>query len=139
MTGANFPGCSLTYDIAADKLTLWIPFTPPATILWFGNTPSPEECLAKSDVHDVKYIGDLAQYLNARLTTVKTLYALRPSQLPRFDGFEGMKPSLKIDVTSLQPAMIPSTILSPEGPATCAILGRDSTALSIAMLTSTIA
>ncbi|KAI1769169.1 hypothetical protein GGR53DRAFT_517382 [Hypoxylon sp. FL1150] len=105
MTGANFPGCSVTYDIAADKLTLWIPFTPPATILWFGNTPSPEDCLTKSDVHDVKYIGELASYLGARLATVKTLYALRPSQLPRFEGFEQMKPSIKVDVTSLQPAI----------------------------------
>lgn len=111
MTGANFPGCSMTYDVAADKLTLWIPFTPPATILWFGNTPSPEECLTKSDVHDVKYIGELASYLTARLATVKTLYALRPSQLPRFDGFEQMKPSLKIDVTSLQPAIDESRLI----------------------------
>ncbi|KAI1374686.1 hypothetical protein F4677DRAFT_455372 [Hypoxylon crocopeplum] len=105
MTGADFPGCSVTYDIAADKLTLWIPFTPPATVLWFGNTPSPEDCLARSDVHDVKYVGELSAYLSSRLSTVKTLYALRPSQLPRFDGFEQMKPSLKIDVGSLQPAM----------------------------------
>lgn len=114
MTGANFPGCSVTYDIAADKLTLWIPFTPPATILWFGNTPSPEECLSKSDVHDVKYIGELASYLSARLATVKTLYALRPSQLPRFDGFEQMKPSIKIDVTSLQPAMDEARLVKSE-------------------------
>ncbi|XXG96465.1 hypothetical protein Hte_002748 [Hypoxylon texense] len=114
MTGANFPGCSVTYDVAADKLTLWIPFTPPATILWFGNTPSPEECLTKSDVHDVKYIGELASYLTARLATVKTLYALRPSQLPRFDGFEQMKPSLKIDVTSLQPAIDEARLLKSE-------------------------
>lgn len=114
LTGANFPGCSVTYDIAADKLTLWIPFTPPATILWFGNTPSPEECLAKSDVHDVKYVGELASYLSARLATVKNLYALRPSQLPRFDGFEPMKPSLKIDVTSLQPAMDEARLIKSE-------------------------
>lgn len=95
----------MTYDIAADKLTLWVPFTPPATVLWFGNTPSPEDCLARSDVHDVKYIGEMAAYLSARLATVKTLYALRPSQLPKFDGFERMRSSLKIDVTSLRPAM----------------------------------
>ncbi|KAI0180830.1 hypothetical protein GGR52DRAFT_577567 [Hypoxylon sp. FL1284] len=114
MTGANFPGCSMTYDIAADKLTLWIPFTPPATVLWFGNTPSPEQCLAKSDVHDVKYIGDLAAYLGGRLATVKTLYALRPSQLPRFDGFEQMKPTLRIDVLSLQPAMDEARLVKSE-------------------------
>ncbi|KAI1479009.1 metallopeptidase family M24-domain-containing protein [Daldinia eschscholtzii] len=105
LTGADFPGCSVTYDIAADKLTLWIPFTPPATILWFGKTPTLEECLARSDVHDVKYIGELPAYLSARLTTIKSLYALRSAQLPKFDGFEQLRSSLKIDVTSLQPAM----------------------------------
>ncbi|OTB17931.1 hypothetical protein K445DRAFT_315670 [Daldinia sp. EC12] len=105
LTGADFPGCSVTYDIAADKLTLWVPFTPPATILWFGKTPTLEECLARSDVHDVKYIGELPAYLSARLTTIKSLYALRSAQLPKFDGFEQLRSSLKIDVTSLQPAM----------------------------------
>ncbi|KAK6952979.1 hypothetical protein Daesc_005276 [Daldinia eschscholtzii] len=105
LTGIDFPGCSVTYDIAADKLTLWIPFTPPATILWFGKTPTLEECLARSDVHDVKYIGELPAYLSARLTTIKSLYALRSAQLPKFDGFEQLRSSLKIDVTSLQPAI----------------------------------
>ncbi|KAI2470615.1 hypothetical protein F4781DRAFT_421198 [Annulohypoxylon bovei var. microspora] len=114
LTGADFPGCSVTYDIAADKLTLWVPFTPPATILWFGNTPSPDNCLAHSDVHDVKYVGELAPYLSARLATVKTLYALRPSQLPKFEGFEQMRPSLKIDVSSLQPAMDEARLIKSE-------------------------
>ncbi|KAI2626712.1 metallopeptidase family M24-domain-containing protein [Hypoxylon sp. NC1633] len=114
LTGADFPGCSVTYDIAADKLTLWIPFTPPATILWFGTTPSPEDCLAKSEVHDVKYIGELSGYLSSRMAEVKTLYALRPSQLPRFDGFDQMKSSVKVDVTSLQPAMDEARLIKSE-------------------------
>lgn len=114
LTGADFPGCSVTYDIAADKLTLWVPFTPPATILWFGNTPSPEDCLARSDVHDVKYVGELAGYLTSRLTTVKALYALRPSQLPKFDGFEQLRSSIKIDVSSLQPAMDEARLIKSE-------------------------
>ncbi|KAI0841685.1 metallopeptidase family M24-domain-containing protein [Hypoxylon sp. FL0890] len=114
LTGADFPGCSVTYDIAADKLTLWVPFTPPATVLWFGNTPSPEDCLARSDVHDVKYVGELAAYLTSRLTTVKSLYALRPSQLPRFDGFEQLRSSIKIDVSSLQPAMDEARLIKSE-------------------------
>ncbi|KAI8628580.1 metallopeptidase family M24-domain-containing protein [Xylariaceae sp. FL1651] len=105
LTGADFPGCSVTYDIAADKLTLWIPYTPPATILWFGNTPSPEACLARADIHDVKYTGQLAEYLKSRLASVKTLYVLRSSQLPKFDGFGNLKPRLHIDTTSLQPVM----------------------------------
>ncbi|KAI0481052.1 metallopeptidase family M24-domain-containing protein [Xylariaceae sp. FL0804] len=105
VTGANFPGCSATYDIAADKLTLWIPFTPPATILWFGKTPSPEDCLSKLDVHDVKYKSELPAYLSSRLSTVRKLYALRASQLPKFDGFERVKAKLHIDTAALQPAI----------------------------------
>ncbi|KAI1125201.1 metallopeptidase family M24-domain-containing protein [Nemania abortiva] len=105
LTGVNFPGCSVTYDIEADKLTLWIPYTPPATVLWFGNTPSPEDCLARSDVHDVKYTNLLSEYLASRLAKVKTLYVLRASQMPKFAGFDSLKPRLYIDTTSLQPIM----------------------------------
>lgn len=105
LTGADFPGCSVTYDIEADKLTLWIPYTPPATILWFGNTPSPEDCLARSDVHDVRYTSLLSEYLTSRLAKVKTLYVLRSSQLPKFAEFDSLKPRLYIDITSLQPVM----------------------------------
>ncbi|KAI0468273.1 peptidase M24, structural domain-containing protein [Xylaria cf. heliscus] len=105
LTGVNFPGCSVTYDIAVDKLTLWIPYTPPATILWFGSTPSPEACLASSDVHDVRYSKFLSEYLGSRLAKVKTLYVLRPSQMPKFADFDKLKPRLLIDTTSLQPVM----------------------------------
>ncbi|KAI0437669.1 Creatinase/aminopeptidase [Xylaria telfairii] len=105
ITGIDFPGCSVTYDIEADKLTLWIPYTPPATILWFGNTPSPESCLARCDVHDVKYNKLLPDYLNSRLSKVKTLYVLRASQLPKFAEFDSLKSRLLIDTTSLQPIM----------------------------------
>ncbi|RYP61036.1 hypothetical protein DL769_007899 [Monosporascus sp. CRB-8-3] len=105
ITGANFPGCSATYDIAADKLTLWIPYTAPATALWFGSTPTPDDCLARCDVHDVQYATGLQAYLAARLACVRALFVLRASQLPRFDGFEQLKPRLRIDVGSLMPAM----------------------------------
>ncbi|KAI1820986.1 peptidase M24, structural domain-containing protein [Xylaria intraflava] len=105
LSGVNFPGCSVTYDIEVDKLTLWIPYTPPATILWFGNTPSPDDCLARSDVHDVQYINLLPEYLNSRLSKVKTLYVLRPSQLPKYQEFNTLKPRLHIDTAKLQSVM----------------------------------
>ncbi|KAJ2969348.1 hypothetical protein NUW58_g10011 [Xylaria curta] len=103
LAGVNFPGCSVTYDIEADKLTLWVPYTPPATILWFGNTPSPEACLARTDVHDVKYANLLSEYLASRLAKVRKLYVLRTSQMPKFDEFKRL--SLHIDTTSLQGVM----------------------------------
>ncbi|KAI1082185.1 hypothetical protein F5B20DRAFT_578400 [Whalleya microplaca] len=105
LSGINYPGCAVTYDIAADKLTLWIPYAPPATILYFGNSPTPEDCLAISDVHDVKYIGELPAYLSSRLSVIRTLYVLRPSQLPKFEGFDQIKRTIKIDTTSLLPVL----------------------------------
>ncbi|KAI0906759.1 peptidase M24, structural domain-containing protein [Ustulina deusta] len=114
LTGVGFPGCSVTYDIEADKLTLWIPYTPPATILWFGNTPSPEDCLARSDVHDVKFVNALSEYLTTRLAKVKTLYVLRPSQMPKFADFDKLKPRLLIDTTSLQPVMDGARVIKSE-------------------------
>ena len=92
--------------MGADKLTLWIPHTPPATVLWLGTTPSVEECLARCDVHDVQHASGLPAYLVARLPRVRgPLYALRPDQLPDFDGFERMRPRLDVDVAALCPAM----------------------------------
>ncbi|KAI5863245.1 metallopeptidase family M24-domain-containing protein [Durotheca rogersii] len=114
LSGISFPGCSITYDIAADKLTLWVPYTPPATVLWFGTTPTPEDCLALSDVHDAKYASELPAYLNARLPTAGTLYALRPAQLPKFEGFDQMRPLLKVDTASLQPAMDDARVIKTE-------------------------
>ncbi|KAI1419829.1 peptidase M24, structural domain-containing protein [Xylaria sp. FL1777] len=114
LTGVDFPGCSVTYDIEADKLTLWIPYTPPATILWFGNTPSPDDCLARSDVHDVKYVNCLSDYLASRLAKVKTLYVLRSSHMPKFSEFDKLKPRLLINTTSLQPVMDEARVLKSE-------------------------
>lgn len=76
LTGFPYPGnAAATYDISADKLTLWIPRpAPPATVLWLGNatTPSPEDVLASSDVHDVQFAADnLPRYLAARLPRVR--------------------------------------------------------------------
>ena len=119
LTGVNFPGCSATYDIEADKLTLWIPYTSPATILWFGKTPSPEDCLARSDVHDVQYVNKLAEYLGARLgkkegkekgrgegRVGKTLFVLRANQMPKFADFdEKIKPHIVVDTTALRPVI----------------------------------
>jgi Xaa-Pro aminopeptidase len=111
LTGADFPGCSVTYDIEEDKLTLWIPYTPPATILWFGKTPSVEECLARYEVHEVRYVDILMEYLSSRLAKVETLYVLRESQLPEINGPgldlgpDSLKLRLSVDTEQLQPAM----------------------------------
>ncbi|KAK8066052.1 peptidase M24- structural domain-containing protein [Apiospora hydei] len=111
MSGANFPGCAVTYDIGADNLILWIPYTPPSLILWFGTTPSPDECLAKSDVDNVKYISDLPKYLNSTLGDVGSLYVLRAEQIPKSLGLGLLKPTIKIDTSSLLPAMAEARVV----------------------------
>ncbi|KAK8031141.1 hypothetical protein PG990_000875 [Apiospora arundinis] len=113
MSGANFPGCAVTYDIGADNLTLWIPYTPPSLILWFGTTPSPDECLAKSDLDHVKYIADLPKYLNATLKDAGSLYVLRAEQIPKSLSLGLLKPAgaVKIDTSALLPAMAEARVV----------------------------
>ncbi|KAK3302179.1 peptidase M24, structural domain-containing protein [Chaetomium strumarium] len=80
ITGADFPGCAVTYDIGRDYLILWIPWTDPRTVLWYGRTPTREQCLASSDVDDVRYISALKETLCASLSPESTLYVLREDQ-----------------------------------------------------------
>ncbi|KAK8111527.1 Xaa-Pro dipeptidase [Apiospora kogelbergensis] len=111
MSGANFPGCAVTYDIGADNLTLWIPYTPPSLVLWFGTTPTPDECLAKSDLNNVKYIADLPKYLNSTLEEAGSLFVLRAEQIPKSLGLGLLKPSIKIDTSALLPAMTEARVV----------------------------
>ena len=111
MSGANFPGCAVTYDIGADNLTLWIPYTPPSLVLWFGTTPTPDECLAKSDLDNVKYIADLPKYLNSTLEEAGSLFVLRAEQIPKSLGLGLLKPSIKIDTSALLPAMTEARVV----------------------------
>lgn len=105
LSGADFSGCAVTYDIGADTLILWIPYSPPSMVLWFGKSPSPKQCLETSDLDGVKYIPNLAKYLTPTLTVVGKLFVLRESQIPKFDSWEQLKPHLKLDTSSLLPAM----------------------------------
>lgn len=114
LSGADFPGCAITYDIEADNLILWVPYTPPQTVLWYGTTPSPQECLEKSDLDDVKYVAELPKYLVPTLALVETLYVLRESQLPGFKSFETLKPHVKVDTTSLLPAIGEARVIKTE-------------------------
>ncbi|KAK8046469.1 hypothetical protein PG996_014533 [Apiospora saccharicola] len=114
LSGADFPGCAATYDIGADNLTLWIPYTPPSLILWFGTTPSPDECLTKSDLDNVKYIADLPTYLNSTISEVGSLYVLRAEQIPKSLSLGLLKPSIKIDTSSLLPAMAEARVVKTE-------------------------
>lgn len=113
LSGADFADCAVTYDLARDNLILWIPYTDPRQALWFGKTPTPEECKAQTSVSDVRYITDLPRYLRSYLSTrspsstsnTATIYILHPSQPPPLPESLGARGILQIDTVSLQPAM----------------------------------
>lgn len=56
ITGCNEPDCYVTYDIAKDYLTLWLPRANPSRIFYDGRGSTPAEALEKYDVDDAKYI-----------------------------------------------------------------------------------
>jgi Xaa-Pro dipeptidase len=47
MTGCALPECYATYDIAKEKLTLFIPPIDPDEVIWSGLPMSPEEAIKK--------------------------------------------------------------------------------------------
>lgn len=102
LSGADFPGCSLTYDVARDYLILWIPYTDPRNVLWFGRTPSIEECKAVSAVDDVRYVSGLDKFLYAALPPGSTLFVIHPDQAPKLESTKGV---VHIDTMRLKPAM----------------------------------
>ncbi|KAK1750789.1 peptidase M24, structural domain-containing protein [Echria macrotheca] len=88
LSGADFPGCAVTYDISQDSLILWIPQSDPKNILWFGRTPTADQVKELSMVDDVRPIPALDGYLRGVLRSMPTttLYVLHNTQVPRLDG-----------------------------------------------------
>ncbi|KAL2148102.1 hypothetical protein VTH82DRAFT_2390 [Thermothelomyces myriococcoides] len=102
ITGADFPGCAVTYNIAKDYLILWIPRVEPRKVLWYGRTPTIEQCKAASDLDDVRYVDELEQTLARVLQPGCTIYALHPSMVPDVGR---TKVTVVIDTTKLRPAI----------------------------------
>ncbi|KAK3692368.1 peptidase M24, structural domain-containing protein [Podospora appendiculata] len=102
LSGADFRDCSITYDIARDHLILWIPYTDPKTVLWYGSTPSIEACKAASHVDDVRYSTGLERFLYVALSPGITLYVLEPNQKPKIGTTKGV---VHIDTSKLRLAI----------------------------------
>lgn len=103
LSGADFPGCAVTYDIAKDILILWIPIRKPHEIIWLGALPSIEECAARYDVDGVMDITRLQLYLKQTLAANTTLYVLHESQTPPKPY--GPTSGFTVDHCALKPAM----------------------------------
>ncbi|KAK5997462.1 putative Xaa-Pro aminopeptidase [Cladobotryum mycophilum] len=100
ITGANFHDCSVTYEIAKDRLILWIPYVEPRQLLWFGSTPSAAKAMQLYDVDEARYTNQLSTFLDRHLRPSTTLYLLHPDQTPPLAKTVG-----KVDGSSLQAAM----------------------------------
>lgn len=103
LSGADFPGCAVTYDIAKENLILWIPIRKPEEIIWLGSLPSIEECAARYDVDLVMDISCLQLYLTQTLNANTTLYVLHESQTPPKPF--GPASGFTVDHRALKPAM----------------------------------
>ncbi|KAK0722850.1 peptidase M24, structural domain-containing protein [Lasiosphaeria miniovina] len=102
LSGAGFPECSLTYDIARDHLILWIPHWEPRYILYNGSPPSIDDCKAESDVDDVRIASGLDKFLYMNLAPGSTLFVLNPDQTPKLGSTKGV---VNIDTVKLKPAI----------------------------------
>jgi Xaa-Pro dipeptidase len=92
--------CHLSYDIAGDKLTLWIPEQrTDREILYIGPVLTHDEALTRYDIDFAYSSTSLKTYLQAVLKNGSVIYALNKTDL---DGFEVTGP---IDGVRLKPAI----------------------------------
>ncbi|KAF5023348.1 hypothetical protein F66182_4586 [Fusarium sp. NRRL 66182] len=103
LSGADFPDCAVTYEIATDRLTLWIPYAEPRQILYHGPTPDAAEAMRRYDVDDVRYTAQLSKFLAGHLRPEKTLYVLHSDQAPKLT--DRPRGQTQINCSKLRPAM----------------------------------
>lgn len=110
LSGADFADCVVTYEITASRLILWIPYTDPRQVMWYGSTPSIAECKKRFDVDDVRYASGLDKYLGLYAgTPAPTVFLLNRTQAtPRFHS------SVHYDTDHLQPAMDAARVVKTE-------------------------
>ncbi|OHE93798.1 metallopeptidase family M24 [Colletotrichum orchidophilum] len=114
LSGANFADCAVTYELASDRLILWIPYVEPRQVLWFGSTPGIAECLRRFDVDDVRYTTQLNKFLYRHLSPGSTLYVLHADQVPLHGDFYQAAADVRIDLTSLQTAADQARVVKTE-------------------------
>ncbi|KAJ6160550.1 hypothetical protein N7470_003946 [Penicillium chermesinum] len=103
LSGVNEPDCSLTYDVALDQLTLYIPDFDLHRAIWMGPTLSREDAQNQYDVDRVLYHSSLLPNLEAWLgERVKNsvLYLVHASEIPA-----GLPTELPLDSAQLLPAI----------------------------------
>lgn len=102
LSGVAEPDCSLTYDIALDQLSLYIPDFDLHRAIWMGPTLSRDDALDRYDVDRVLYqsslIPNLGAWLGERVNN-SILYVIHQSEVPT-----GLPTELPLDSEQLLPA-----------------------------------
>jgi Xaa-Pro dipeptidase len=81
LSGCELPDSYLTYEIATEKLTLFIPPVEPDEVIWSGLPMSPEEAKEKYDIDDCKTSNDVNAHLTSTSESAQsTIYAI-PEQV----------------------------------------------------------
>ncbi len=116
MSGIDFPGCFVTYDIHRDLLYAWIP--PPnvgSSVIFNGTAPTIKEVKADYNFDDVRYATDSGDYLTkfVHYNPGSMIYQLHQTQRPQhvarelilIDGRRSYLQAYPYEFTKLQPAM----------------------------------
>ncbi|KAF1946897.1 putative Xaa-Pro aminopeptidase pepP [Clathrospora elynae] len=81
LSGCELPDSFLTYEIATEKLTLFIPPVEADEVIWSGLPMSTEEAKAKYDIDECKTTKDVNSHLaNTSESAQSTIYAI-PEQV----------------------------------------------------------
>jgi len=116
LSGINFPGCVVTYNIHTDRLMAWIPApNTGSSVIFNGSNPTRKEIQANYDFDQVYHIKSLSGYMKkfSEYEPGATIYLLhsrvsRPliwQQIVSPDGTSRHVEASPFDSTHLKPAM----------------------------------
>ncbi|KAF1830741.1 putative Xaa-Pro aminopeptidase pepP [Decorospora gaudefroyi] len=103
LSGCELPDSYLTYEIATETLTLFIPPIEPDEVIWSGLPMSVEEAKSKYDIDDCKTTQDVNGHLTSTSESAQsTVYAI-PEQVSdhitfisyKEKDFEQLKPAIE--------------------------------------------
>ncbi|KAG9680662.1 putative Xaa-Pro aminopeptidase, partial [Aureobasidium melanogenum] len=100
LSGCQEPDCFLTYDIASDKLILWLAPIDPRKVVWTGRGSTVHEALEKYDIDEARFAPSLEHFVKKWASNnAGSIYLLHPDNALAKDYPD------RIDSEHLRPAM----------------------------------